>query len=239
MKYQKLKGIVVKSIDYLESDKLLTLLTFERGAVTAKAKGVRKKGAKLAYGARQFFCGDFECVESHGKLVITGISRLYDFSDIAFDIDKYYTACHFADITSAVIMQDHPDEEMLRFLLNALHFLLKGSVNISLLTSVFELRTAVLSGFAPVMDECVVCGSYDRKMAFSAVNGGMVCCVPGTGISKDTLKLIEKLTECSMREVFSMTLPEALLPELSSVSLDYLESVLDRKFTKLDDIKYI
>ncbi|MDX1357263.1 MAG: DNA repair protein RecO [Clostridia bacterium] len=239
MKYEKLRGIVVKSIDYLESDKLLTLLTFERGAVTAKAKGVRKKGAKLSYGARQFFCGDFECVESHGKLIITGVSRLYDFSDIAFDIDKYYTACHFADITSSVIMQDHPDEEMLRFFLNSLHFLLKDTTNISLLTSVYELRTAVLAGFAPVMDECPVCGSVGKEMSFSAENGGMVCCVPGVRLNSNTVKLIEMLTECSMKEVFSLTLPEELLPELSSVSLGYLESVLDRKFTKLNDIKYI
>ncbi len=90
MKYEKVRGIVIKTIDYLESDKLLTLLTFSRGSILIKAKGVRKKGAKLAYGAQQFFCGDFECVESHGRLVLTGIDRVYDYTEIASDINEEY-----------------------------------------------------------------------------------------------------------------------------------------------------
>ena len=174
MKYEKVRGIVLKSIDYLESDKLLTLLTFERGMVTVKAKGVRKKSAKLAFGARQFFCGDFECIESHGKLIMTGVSRVYDFSEIASDIDKYYVACHFAEIALAVTMEEHPDEEMLRMFLNTLHILNKGTVNIELLTAIYEIRTAVLAGFAPVVDECVMCGSQGKLMRFSFEHGGLV-----------------------------------------------------------------
>lgn len=239
MKYVKLRGIVVKSTDYLESDKLLTLLTFERGSVTAKAKGVRKKGAKLAYGARQFFCGDFECVESHDRLVITGISRVYDFTDIASDIDKYYMACHFAEITSVVIMEDHPDEEMLRMFLNTLHILTKDSVNRSLLISLFEIRTAVLAGFAPVMDECAICGSIGKTMTFSIENGGMICCAGGSSIDKHTALVFERLSECEMKEMFSITVPEASLLELASLSRRYLESSLDRKFNTLEGIKYI
>ncbi len=237
MKYEKLRGIVVKSIDYLENDKLLTLLTFERGSVTAKAKGVRKKGAKLAYGARQFFCGDFECVESHGRLVITGVARVYDFTDIASDIDKYYMACHFAEIASVVIMQDHPDEEMLRLFLNALHILIKDSINPGLLNSLYELRTSVLAGFAPVMDECTLCGSTDKKMTFSIENGGMVCCAAGNTIDEHSAGLIEKLSECGMKEMFSLAVPESSLAPLASLSHRYLENVLDRKFDTLEGIK--
>ena len=239
MKYEKLRGIVVRSFDYLENDKLLTLLTFERGSVTAKAKGVRKTGAKLAYGARQFFCGDFECVESHDRLVITGIARVYDFTDIASDIDKYYMACHFAEIASVVIMEDHPDEELLRLFLNTLHILTKDSVNPSLLISLFEFRTAVLAGFAPVMDECTLCGSVDKNMTFSIENGGMVCCASGNTIDKHMAVLIGKLSECEMKELFSLTVPEASLDSLASLSRRYLENVLDRKFNTLEGIKYI
>ena len=179
MKYEKVRGIVIKTIDYLESDKLLTILTFGRGSVLVKAKGVRKKGAKLAYGAQQFFCGDFECVESHDRLILTGVERVYDFSEIASDLDKYYTACHFAEIAAAVIMEDHPDEEMLRMFLNTLHILTKNNINLKLLTSIYEIRTAAHAGFAPVMEECVMCGSREKQHNFLLSMVGWYVVHPG------------------------------------------------------------
>lgn len=236
MKYEKVRGIVVKSFDYLESDKLLTLLTFEKGLVTIKAKGVRKNGSKLAYGARQFFCGDFECVESHEKLIMTGVERVYDFSDIASDLDKYYTACHFAEIALAVIMEEHPDGEMLRMFLNSLHVLAKDSVNLKLLIPIYEIRTAVLSGFTPVMDECVVCGSNDHSMRFSLDHGGMVCCAPGIEIDAHIKQFIENMSECEMKQMFSMSVPENSLEQLNKLSRKYIETVLDRKFTTINSI---
>lgn len=239
MKYEKTRGIVVRGIDYLESDKLLTLLTFERGKVTVKARGVRKKGAKLAYGTQQFFCGDFECVESHGRLVLTGVSRVYDFSGIAADIDKYYVACHFADITSFVIMEEHPDEEMLRMFLNTLHILSKDTVDIHLLTSIFEIRTAALSGFAPVMDECVICGSTGKPMKFSIEHSGAVCCAAGTEFDENIMNLFATVSECEMKDMFSLSIPKESLGKLNQLSRRYLENAMDRQFSTLDDMNKI
>ncbi len=236
MKYKKLTGIVVRSIDYLESDKLLTILSFEQGAVTIKAKSVRKKGAKLAYCAQQFFCGDFECIESHGKLIMTGGSRVYDYSDIANDLDKYYYACHFTDIALASIMEEHPDVEMLRLLLNALYLLTKDGVNLELLASIYEMRTAVLAGFAPVMDECVLCGSSDKAMLFSIEHGGIVCCAGGIAVDRHITRFFKTLSECDMKEGFSLQVPKESLKALHLISLEYLETAMDRKFSTLDSI---
>ncbi|MCD6321976.1 MAG: DNA repair protein RecO [Clostridiales bacterium] len=239
MKYEKVRGIVIKTIDYLESDKLLTLLTFSRGSIMVKAKGVRKKGAKLAFGAQQFFCGDFECVESHEKLILTGVDRVYDFSEIATDLDRYYTACHFSEIAAAVIMENHPDEEMLRMFLNTLHILTKNNIDLNLLISIYEIRTAALAGFSPVMDECVMCGSKGKAMKFSIEHGGMVCCTSGTEIDKHIHSLIKTVSECDMKEMFFLSVPVESLGKLAMTSRKYLESVLDRKFTTIDSINNI
>ena len=44
------KALVLRSVDYKESDKILTLLTQDRGKVTASARGSRKKGSPIAAG---------------------------------------------------------------------------------------------------------------------------------------------------------------------------------------------
>ena len=42
------KALVLRQVDYKESDKILTLFTQEQGKLTASARGCRKKGSALA-----------------------------------------------------------------------------------------------------------------------------------------------------------------------------------------------
>ena len=50
----KSDALLIKSCDYGESDKIITLLTADRGKLTAGMKGVRKAGAKLRFAAQPF-----------------------------------------------------------------------------------------------------------------------------------------------------------------------------------------
>ena len=237
MMNKRLRGIVVRSVEYLENDRLLTVLTFEEGTVAIKAKGVRKKGAKLAFAAGLFFCGDFEVVESNDRYILTGAARLYDYSGLAEDLDRYYMGCHFLDIASFIIMEKNPDEEMLRFLLNALHIMNKGKCNLVLLRAIFEFRTAVISGFAPAINECAICQRETAAKTFSVEDGGFVCC--GTGIETDEYirSAVEQISEAEMKELFSIEMPLESAEKLRTLSSLYIEMVFDRKFNKLEQLE--
>ena len=236
MKDRKFRGIVVRTVDYLESDRLLTVLTFEDGMVTIKAKGVRKQKARLSYAASQFFCGDFECVSSRGRYILTGAETLYDFSGLAEDLDKYYHACHFMDIASSVVMEDHPDEEMLRFLLNSLHMLAKGQGSLVLLTAIFEFRTAVITGFSPSISECAVCSKKTNSNVFSGSEGGFVCCARGTDTDEYVRKALGEIVSADVRELFTIKMPEESAVMLKKLSGEYIENVFDRRFRKLEQL---
>ena len=45
------EGIVLRSVDYKESDKILTVLTRDRGNLTVKASGAPPPGRRFAPGA--------------------------------------------------------------------------------------------------------------------------------------------------------------------------------------------
>jgi DNA repair protein RecO (recombination protein O) len=168
---------------------------------------------------------------------MTGVERLYDYCDIALDIDKFYHACHYAEIASSVIMEDNPDEDMLRLFLNTLHILVKNLMDPVLLTAVYEFRTAAISGLAPVMDECAVCGKKGEKMVFSYENQGMVCCCNGVEIKKDTAKMIGRICEGDMKDLFSITADRAVSVKLAAISKRYIEEVLERHFEKLKPLE--
>lgn len=55
------KALVLRSVDYKDSDKILTLLTQEQGKLTASARGSRKKGSAIAHAAANCCVGRSWC----------------------------------------------------------------------------------------------------------------------------------------------------------------------------------
>ena len=56
---QIVNALMLKAADYNENDKILTLLTAERGRITAGIKGVKKAGAKLKFAAQPFCFAEY------------------------------------------------------------------------------------------------------------------------------------------------------------------------------------
>ena len=46
------KALVLRGVDYKESDRILTLFTQEQGKLTVSARGCRKKGSAIAAGCQ-------------------------------------------------------------------------------------------------------------------------------------------------------------------------------------------
>ena len=86
----KTNAIVLKSIDYRESDRLLTMFTAEKGKLTAGIRGVRKKGAKLNFASQPFCFAEYVLVEKGDKYTVKS-AYLYDgFYPLRTDIVRYY-----------------------------------------------------------------------------------------------------------------------------------------------------
>ena len=49
---RKVDALVLRTADFGETDKMLTLFTLQSGKLSAAAKGVRKAGAKLRFAAQ-------------------------------------------------------------------------------------------------------------------------------------------------------------------------------------------
>ena len=50
----KTDALLLRAVDYGENDKIVTLLTADRGKIAAAVKGVKNAGAKLRFAAQPF-----------------------------------------------------------------------------------------------------------------------------------------------------------------------------------------
>ena len=73
----KADALLLRAVDYGENDRMVTLLTAERGKIAASLKGVRKAGARLRFAAQPFCFAEYVFASRANRNTVTSAS-LYD-----------------------------------------------------------------------------------------------------------------------------------------------------------------
>jgi DNA repair protein RecO (recombination protein O) len=83
------KGIIIRTVDYKEKDKLLSIATFEKGLICVNAKGVRAPNAKLKSYANVLTFGEFTLTEGKAGYLLSGVDCQENFFNCWTDTIKY------------------------------------------------------------------------------------------------------------------------------------------------------
>ena len=78
----KVRGIVIKATDYKDSDKLVTIFSAELGLIKARARGVKKAKAKLAFAVQPFAFIEFLLTEKGGFYTIINATSIDQFFNV-------------------------------------------------------------------------------------------------------------------------------------------------------------
>jgi DNA repair protein RecO (recombination protein O) len=243
------KALVLRAVDYKESDKILTLLTPQSGKVTASAPGSRKRGSAIAAGTQLLTYSDLVLYEYRGRWSVKEAAVERQFRGVEADVERLSLGCYFAEVAEALAVEDLPAQELLSLVLNSLHVLDKQPQKpLELVKAVFELRVMCLSGYEPILDACAVCGVETPEEPRFHLKEGVLHCAAcrgdvGEGISlplgADTLAAMRHIVYGDPKRLFSFQLPPAALKQLSGVCEAYLMTQLERGFGTLDFFKQI
>ena len=174
----------MRSIDYRDSDRIVTLLTEDHGKISALARGARKSARRFG-GALQ----PYVLMQAHYR---TGRGSLAHLEQVSVDrsfhgILRRLDAIGSAGAAMAVIRERLPEHEPEREVFDvAIRFLAaldEGAPSEESLLSL-QIRVLTILGFAPTLDRCVGCGKVPapgRAASFDAARGGIVCRACGGG----------------------------------------------------------
>lgn len=142
----KLNGIIIKETDYKEFDKLLTILTKEKGKINAYAFNIRKSNSKSIGKARLFTLGTFELIESKDGYSLQNVILKEDFDDLAKDYENLCYASYFIELADYFSFENIDSSDIIDLLYFAIKALIKGVVDKKLIRRVYELKMLKYQG---------------------------------------------------------------------------------------------
>ena len=158
-------GMVLKHRAVGDYDWIVTLLTVERGKITAFAKGARKMNARLAGLVEPLCMGTFSLYQGRSSFTINEAHIDTFFESFRKDLEKSTYATFFLEVAD---YYNHENAEAKDFL-NLLYMTLKAlDAGIEQLTPayircVYEIRALVTDGSFPGADSCAAERSVTRK----------------------------------------------------------------------------
>jgi len=171
---KEVKGLVIRTVDVKESDRLITVYTEECGIITALAKGSRSvKSRKLS--ATGLFCySDFILYGQGDKLWVHEAELIESFFELRENVEGMALAFYIAEVLDSVGTAD-PETELLRLALNSLFAIAKGKYSLEIIKAAFEIRSAAILGFMPDVISCHSCSRRTGSFFFDIMAGAIEC----------------------------------------------------------------
>ncbi|NCE64320.1 DNA repair protein RecO [Pseudoflavonifractor sp. 524-17] len=240
------QGIVLREVNYKESDKILTVLTREAGKLTVKARGCRRRGSRLAAAAQLLAYSEMTLFEYRDHCTMNEAEPLELFWGVRSDVEKVALGAYFAEVLETTSGEGQADPALVSLLLNALYALDKLNRPAALVKGVFELRLMALMGFEPLLEGCSVCGAPEPEEArLLLAEGVLVCgrCRPAAGEGRSmpaegaVLRAMRRVLYGDPRRLFSFALGEDALRRFGQVCEGFLTAQLERGFHTLEFYK--
>ena len=239
------RGIVLRETETKEADKILTLLTADRGKLSVIARGVRRKSCRYAACAQPLVWSEWTLYQKGEWYYANEGSTLELFSGLRTDLDAMALGFYFAELTEAVTAEDTVSGDLLRHLLNGLYALSTLHKPPALVKPAFELKLLCLAGYEPLADGCAYCGRPDPERPMLDVVQGVLRC--GTcGVQESALSMplcpsslaaLRHIVYGDPKRLYSFTLGDDALRRLSAAAEAFVAAQLERGFRSLDFYK--
>ncbi len=207
--YIYVTGMILKQSPIGEYDRHISILTKERGKITAFARGARKPGNKLAAATNPFSFGRFKIYEGRSSYTVSEAEILTFFEELRMD---YIGACYgmyFAEVADYYSRENNDEREMLKLLYQSMRALCAVSLPNPLVRCVFECKAIAVNGEFPGVPK-------DCKLEDS------------------TVYALQYIAASPIEKLYTFNVTDSVLAELQEVAARYMKQFVGHQFKSLE-----
>lgn len=256
-----IKGLVLKTVQRTDSDRLIVLFTAERGKITVCAKGSRSSKSKILPSIEPFAYSEFVLYEKDGFFWIKEAVLIENFYSIREDVVKLALASYICEVLDISVYENMQEIELLRLGLNSLYAISTDLRSLNMIKAVFEMRSAMLLGYEPNVDSCSECYKSEEPLYFFSLHEGEIVCAKCREkafkeylntrtsvnadeelrlasqifqISRDVRYAISYITSCQADKIYGFSLPDDEMKSLARLCEEHLTYRLEKRPRTLD-----
>jgi len=228
----KVEGIIIRSMDYGEGNKICSLYTREAGKMSVMAKGAKKLNSRHGAITQLFTYGQYVVYKGSRMGTLNGGEILSSHQKLREDLMKAAYASYLAELLEKLTGENEPNGMMFEQLLAALKAI-EEDKEPSTVLHIMEMKMLALAGYLPELEQCVSCGSDQGEYGLSPGNGGLLCrsCKikdpHSLPLSDAGLKLLRLFQRVDLRRLGSIELKPTTKAELKRAMRALTDTHLD------------
>lgn len=242
-------ALILRRRDYSEADRILTVLTPQRGKQQLIAKGIRKTNSRKAGHLELYAHTTLMAAEGRTWDVVTEAGTVESFRNIREDLEKISQAGYLCELIDAFSESEDENQPLWELALVGLRALNDdwGACSGPLLLRWFVLHLLSLTGFQPQFFHCLHCGTplepVRNRLDLEA--GGVICpnCAPNAhnaeSIEPDVLKVLRFLQSNEWPACAQLTLRGPVAGQVDSILHRYLLHILERHLRSTEFMRRI
>lgn len=248
----KVKGIIIKMTNFKDYDKYINVLTRDLGLISVYCKGIRRPKNRLNSFCQLFSFNEFELFYNKERYSLDDAASIQTFKSIQKDIYLLTASSEIAEI----MIDNLPQGERIldnfnfyEFMLRCLYEFDKNIKDPRLISNVAEFKLCCELGYKPILGKCFYCENYLDKnddIVFIDIENARLYCERHAHditrnrksnscyrISPALLAALRYIVNAESNKVFSFTLNEKVLQELSIFTKHYLAEHFTKNYDKL------
>jgi DNA repair protein RecO (recombination protein O) len=230
------EAIVLRRMDYGETDRILTLFTRGYGKVRAMAKGVRKINSRKSGHVELFTRVDILLAQGRSFEVVSQAEMVEAYLPLRSDLVRSTYAGHFVELLDAFTEDSDQHDDLYWLLSRGLQWLC-ATEDLRRTARYYEIQMLSSVGFQPQLNNCIICDTVIKpeNQFYSVVDGGVVCpdCAPDVprarSLSLNALKVLRYMQRSTFEAIDKLTISAPVHLEIERILYDTLIFHLERR----------
>ncbi|MGL5259857.1 MAG: DNA repair protein RecO [Lachnospiraceae bacterium] len=210
--YVEVTGMILKAVPSAEFDRRITLLTKERGKITAFAKGARRSNSKFVASTDLFVFGEYKLYAGKNSYSLIEVDVKNYFEELRIDYEGAFYGMYFLEIMDYYTRENNQESEMLKLLYQSLRALTAKGLSRKLVQYIFEIKAMVINGEFP---------GLPREKRFLEA----------------TSYTLNYIASSSIEKLYTFSLKEEIFIEIQEVASYYRKRIIDREIKSLEIIE--
>lgn len=229
----RVEGIVIRSMDYGEGNKIITLCTESGGKVGVLVRGAKKPKSRHAALVQPFTYGQYVYFRNTGLGTLNAGEIVESYHELREDLVKASYASYACELLDRVLQDEETGTFWFKQLKACLQAL-KDEKDPVVITSLYEMKILQASGYGPQFDECISCNQErpDEQLFISPRLGGVLCRAckhfdpPAMSVSPKALKLLRLFAQLDLQRLGNISVSESTRDEIKKLMRAFMDHQL-------------